>query len=208
MSDVRTAAERRRPPNTGGGPGKTLRSNHIRALIGASLAVSLVLGGTIVSVDRLHSTPSDALDHPASPVTDQQSKDQVVEPARRIVTLTELRTASAGYLLMSCKNREDPPYQGAVYVTFTLPADERPDSYLDTVASVLRAHGWAEGPPPNNHAFARIFSQDAVTVTIHRDDDDPGVGVLRLYGQCRNMNDHRHDPTGWVDVTGELAERH
>ncbi len=182
-----------------------MRSNGIRALIGASLAVSLVMGGALVSVDRLRSTPADVLEHPASPVTDQQSKDQVVEPARRIAALTGLRTASAGYLLMSCKNRDDPPYQGAVYLTFTLPADQRADTYLQTLASTLRTHGWSEGPPPNNHVFARIFSQDAVTTTVYRDDDNPGAGVLRLYGQCRNMNDHRQDATGWTDITAELA---
>ena len=42
-------------------------------------------------------------------------------------------------------------------------------------------------------------------MTIYRDDDDPSLGVLRLYGQCRNMNDHRHDATGWIDITGEFA---
>ncbi len=189
----------------GGGFGESLRSTPFRVLIGAALAVPLVLGGVFLSVNRLHSTPSDVLDHPANPVTDEQSKAQVVEPARQIVSVTGLQTASAGYLLMSCKNRDDPPYQGAVYLTFGLPAGERADTYFDALASALRTHGWAEGPPPNNHALAKAFSQDAVTVTIYRDNDDPGVGVVRVYGQCRNMSDHRHDATGWVDVTGEVA---
>jgi hypothetical protein len=204
MTEIRDYAERRRRP-TDGKRGDGLRSKPFRALIGAALAVCLALGVIIVSVDRLHSTPSDILDHPASPVTDQQSKDQVVDPARRIVALTGLQTASAGYLLMSCKDRDDPPYQGALYVTFAVPPGERPDAYLETIASALRTHGWTEGTPPNDHALARIFKLDAVTVTVHRDDDDPAVGVLRLYGECRNSNDHRHDPTGWVDVTGDLA---
>lgn len=182
-----------------------MRSTPFRVLIGAALAVPLVLGGAFVAVDRLHSTPSDVVDHPANPVTDEQSRDQVVGPARQIVTVTGLQTGSAGYLLMSCKNRDDPPYQGAVYLTFRLPAGERADTYFETLASALRSHGWAEGPAPNNHAFAKAFSHDGVTVTIYRDGDDPGVGVVRLYGQCRNMSDHRHDPTGWVDITGEIT---
>ncbi len=205
MSDVRTAAQRRHTPRGGGRFGESLRSTPSRLLIGAALAVPLVLGGAFLSVNRLHSTPSDVLDHPANPVTDEQSKDQVVGPARQIVSSTRLQTASAGYLLMSCKNREDPPYQGAIYLTFTLPAGQQPDTYFETLASALRTHGWAEGPPPNNHAFAKIFSHDAVTVIIYSDNDDPGVGVVRLYGQCRNMSDHRHDATGWVDITGEVA---
>ncbi|MGZ4562349.1 MAG: hypothetical protein ACXVX6_01965 [Mycobacterium sp.] len=204
MSDVRITAGRRQPADDGGGLEKALRAKLIRVLIGASLTFSLLLGGAVVSVDRLHS-PSSVLDHPASPVTDQQSKDQVVDPARQIVTLAGLQTASAGYELMSCKNRDDPPYQGAIYLTFSVPAGRRADSYFGALASALGAHGWSEGPPPNDHAFATIFSKDAVTVTIYRDNDDPGIGVLRVYGQCRNMNDHRHDATSWADVTGEIV---
>ncbi|MGO8853892.1 MAG: hypothetical protein ACLQE4_30240, partial [Mycobacterium sp.] len=58
---------------------------------------------------------------------------------------------------------------------------------------------------PAGRVMAKIFSQKAVTVTIYRDSDNPGVGVVRLYGECRNMSDHRHDATGWVDITGEVA---
>ncbi len=203
MFEIRTVADLRRPVNRRGRFGDGLRAKPFRILIAASLALSLVLGTVIVSVDRLHSTPSDVLEHPASPVTDVQSRDEVVGAARELVTSTGLRTTSAGYLLMSCKNRDEPPYQGAIYLTFGLPADDRVDTYFGTVASTLRARGWAEGRPPNNHAFAHVFSRDAVTATIYRDGDDPNIGVLRLYGQCRNMNDHRTDQ-GWVDVTGEV----
>lgn len=203
MTDVPIA--KGRIPNRRGRFGDSLRSTPGRALIGAALALPLLLGGAFVSVERLHSKPSDVLDHPADPVTDQQSKDQVVAPARQIVALTGLRTASAGYLLMSCKNRDDPPYQGAVYLTFGLPAGERADAYFDTIASTLGSHGWAEGAPQNDHAFGHVFSRDSVTATVYSDGDAPGVGVVRIYGQCRNLNDHRTDPAGWVDVTGEVT---
>jgi hypothetical protein len=204
MSDLRIAAFQRKPNPATGKLGDSLRSRRFRVLIAASLALTSVLGGAFVSVDRLHSTPSDVLDHPASPVSDQESKDQVVEPARQIVALTGVQTASANYLFMSCKNRDDPPYQGSVYLTFRLPADERADTYFQRIASALGTHGWAEGPPPNSHAFGHVFSRDAVTVTLYRDDDDPSVGIVRLHGECRNMNDHRSD-AGWVDVTGEVT---
>jgi hypothetical protein len=204
MSDLRIAAFERKADAGAGKLGESLRSRHFRVLIGASLTLTLVLGGAFVSVDRLHSKPSDSLDHPALPVGDEESKEQVVEPARQIVRLTGMQTASAGYSFMSCKNRDDPPYRGAIFLTFGLPASERADTYFETIASALDTHGWAEGPPPNDHAFAHIFSREAVTVTVYRDSDDPGVGVARLYGQCRNMNDHRND-SGWVDVTGEVT---
>ncbi len=182
-----------------------LRSKQVRALIAAALAVSLLLGGAVVLVDRLHSTPADALDHPVNPVTDDQSETQVVDSAQQIVTLTGLRTASAGYSLMSCKDRDDPPYQGAIYLTFALPAAARADSYFPTIASTLVTHGWTEGLPPNDHPFAKTLSREGITVIAYRQTDDPSLGVLRVYGQCRNMNDHRRDATAWIDITGQFT---
>lgn len=44
-----------------------------------------------------------------------------------------------------------------------------------------------------------------MTVIIYRHDDDPGLGVLRLYGECRNMTDHRGDATAWIDVTDQFG---
>jgi hypothetical protein len=197
-------AETRRPGKGGGKRAEWLRSTQVRALIAAALTASLLLSGAIVLMDRLHTTPSDVLDHPANPVTDDQSEAQAVESARQIVTLTGLRTASAGYTWMSCKDRDDPPYQGAIYLTFALPVGARPEAYFPAAAATLATHGWTEGLPPNDHVFARSLTKDAVTAIVYRETDAPSLGVLRLYGQCRNMNDHRTDSTAWIDVTDRL----
>jgi hypothetical protein len=197
----RTSPGRPRRPAASGG---WLRALPARALVAAMLAVSLLLGGAVLVVDTLRPSPSDALDHPDRPVTDDQSQAQVLEPAKRIVSVNRLETTSAGYMLMSCKDRKDPPYQGAIYLTFKVPTSTRADAYLGGIATDLASHGWAEGLPPNGRAFGRIFSRDAVTVTMYRHDDDPGLGVLRIYGECRNVNDHRGDMTTWIDITGRL----
>ncbi|MBW0012997.1 hypothetical protein [Mycobacterium sp.] len=181
--------------------GNSLRSKQIRALTAAALGASLLLGGAFLSVGKLHSTPSDPVDHPANPVTDDQSEAQVLDSAKEIVGLTGLHTASAGYTLMSCKDRDDPPYQGTIYLTFALPAAARADTYFPDLATTLVTHGWTEGLPPNDHVFARILSKDAVTVVVYRQSEDPSLGVARVYGQCRNVNDHRKDTTAWTDVT-------
>lgn len=199
------SVDSRSPRKSGRNRGEWLRAKQFRALIAAALAATLLLGGAFVVVSRLHSTPSDVLDHPANPVTDDQSKAQVLERAKQVIALTGLQTASAGYMLMSCKDRENPPYQGAIYLTFVLPAAPPPDTYFPALAATLVGHGWTEGLPPNNHAFARILSKDAVTVIIYRQDDKPSLGVLRIYGQCRNMNDHRNDTTTWIDITDQVS---
>ncbi|WP_244184864.1 hypothetical protein [Mycobacterium scrofulaceum] len=89
--------------------GKSLRSKQIRVLVAVALAIPLLLAAAFLMVDRLHSSPVDALDHPDSPLSDDQSKAQVVQSARSVLATTGLRASSAGYALMSCKNRDAPP---------------------------------------------------------------------------------------------------
>ena len=181
-----------------------MRAPRVRALIASALAVSLVLGGAFLVVSALRPSPSEKLDHPANPVSDDATAAQVVEAAKQIVSLAGLQTTSAGYLLMSCKNQNDPPYQGAIYLTFTLPVGARPDTYFKTIAATLVTRGWTEGLPPNEHTFGKTVSKDAVTAIIYPHDDDPGLGVLRAYGECRDANDHRKDASGWVDITNQF----
>lgn len=182
-----------------------LRSTQARSLLAATLGTSLLLGGAFLAVDQLHATPADALDRPGPSLSDQQSRTQAVGAARDVVSAARLRTTTAGYLLMSCRDRDNPPYQGAVYLTFTIPADTRADAYLPAVAKALTAGGWVEGLSPGGHPYSKSMSKSQVTALIYRDDDNASLGVARIYGECRNTSDHRTDTTGWVDVTAEIS---
>ncbi|OOK74249.1 putative lipoprotein lppJ [Mycobacterium kansasii] len=99
-----------------------------------------------------------------------------MEKAQQIVTAAGLQTTAAGYLLMSCKNRDDPPYQGAIYLTFALPAGARADAYFRDVTAALVRHGWTDGLPPNDQVFGRTMSKDGVTAIIYRHGDHTGAG--------------------------------
>lgn len=176
----------------------------VRGLLLTALMVSLVLGGAFLLVNRLHSSPEDTLDHPSHPLSDDQAESQVVEQARQIVKIARLQRATAGYELMSCKSHHDPPYQGTVYLHFALPADARTDTYFRTVAAALTAHGWNEGLPPNQHLYGVTLHKDGVTAIIYPSTDEPHSGIMRLYGECRDMNDHRNDTTAWVDITDKF----
>jgi hypothetical protein len=181
-----------------------LRSPAARALVAITSAISLVLGGLFLAVGRLHSSPADFVDQPGRTATDDQTKAEVVEQAKHIVNIVRLQQPTAGYLLMSCKDRDDPPYQGAVYMNFTMPADARPDNYFKTIAAAMVARGWNEGLPPNQHLNGTTLSKHGVTAILYRDSDHPDRGIARIYGQCRNMNNHRGDTTAWVDITNQL----
>ena len=166
------------------------------------LSTALIVGAVYLAVDRLHAKASDAVEHPGPPATDAQTQTEVVERARDIVVIAELRRPTASYLLMSCKNRDAPPYQGAVYLDFQLPTDIDVGQYFRGVAAALVSRGWREGPPPNQHLFGVNLSTDGVNAILYRDRDTHGVA--RIYGQCRDVTDHRAVKPDWVDVTDRL----
>jgi hypothetical protein len=184
--------------------GGGLRSPAARVLLAVAFTMSLVLGGSFLAVGRLHSSPADAVVQPGRTATDGQTKTEVVEQAKYIVAIARIQQATAGYLVMSCKDRDDPPYQGVVYMNFRLPADIRAYKYLQTIADAMVAHGWNAGLPSNLHLYGKSLSKDGVTAIFYQDSDYPSSGVARLYGQCRNMNNHRADTTAWVAITDQL----
>jgi hypothetical protein len=186
------------------GASSRLRSPAARTLIAAALTTGVAFGGAFLAMDRLHSSAGDTVEHPGPAATDAQTQAEVVEQAKSIVAIARLQQATAGYLLMSCKNRDDPPYQGAVYLNFTLPADARADQYFHTVAAEMVDRGWRAGPPPNEHLFGARLSKDGVNAILYQDNDSGNRGVARIYGQCRDVTNHRGGSTGWVDVTDRL----
>jgi hypothetical protein len=159
------------------------------------LAVFVVVGTAFVILRR----PGHL--HPAQPLTDEQSEIQVVDPAKQIVTMAQLQRAAGGYMLMSCTNESDPPYQGTVYLTFDIPKSL---DYFDRVAAAMTPHGWQKGPTPQTALVGTTLSRAGVTAILYRDPDRDGVGIMKVYGECRNIGNHRADPTGWTDITDQL----
>ena len=180
------------------------RSTATRALIAATSVTALIIGGAYLAIDRLHAAANNAVEHPGPAATDAQTQTEVVEQARDIVSITGLRQPTAGYLLMSCKNRDDPPYQGAVYMDFELPPDIDADHYFRGVSDAMVARGWREGPAPNQHMFGRNLSKDGVNAILYPDRDTLTRGVARIYGQCHDMSDHRGAKAEWTDITARL----
>lgn len=166
------------------------------------LTAALVLLAVAAGLVLVGGSP-ESLDHPDHPITDDQARAQVVEPARQIVSIAALQGATGGFMLMSCKNEQDPPYQGTLYVDFQLPNADA-IAHLRQIASAMVAHGWTEGVPPNQHPFGKTLYKDGVTLIVYRNADRPGFGTMRIYGECRNVTNHRNDQAAWIDVSDQL----
>jgi hypothetical protein len=184
------------------GNGRWLRTTSARALMFSALMLSLVLGVAFVVVNKPHDAVM-GLPANGTPMTDEQSRDQVVEAARQVVTTTGLRDVTAGYVFLSCSTEHDPPYQAAVYLNFTL-SESNSVGHIREIAGALLAHGWQEAPSMGEH-FGPKLTRDAVTSTFHKNPDKAGFGTMRIYGECRNMADHRNDNPAWTDIAGQLS---
>ncbi len=179
----------------------TLRSRTPLLVLSATLITSLVLGALVLLSNRLDAQPPEAV---AVPLTDQQSRQQVLESASHFVRAGKLRSIDAGYLLASCGAEGKPPYQGTVYLNFDVPAVAATRAYFREIAAAMTARGWREGLPPGRHPGGHTLVKDGLYAVYHRDPNLPGRGVLKIYGECRNITDHSSDTTGFEDITGEL----
>ncbi|HET7666815.1 MAG TPA: hypothetical protein VFK56_12265 [Mycobacterium sp.] len=151
----------------------------------------------------LHDRSAGEVHLQGEPMTDAQAAGQVVASAKRIVSVARLQDASGGYAFVSCQNANEPPYQVTVYMNFGLP-QHNSVKYLRDVAASLVAHGWTPAPVMDEH-FGHKLTKDGVTAIIYRTGNDTNFAILRLYGECRNIADHRNDKPVWREVTDQLG---
>lgn len=184
--------------------GSILRSRTVTLLTAAALLTSLTLGIAFVAAHRVYDLRGAAVDAPAVPLTADEARRQVLDQARQFVGAGRLEAPSASYLLMSCGSEDGPPYQGSVYLTFDVPSITETPAYFRTIAAAMKARGWNEGLPPKRFPGGRTLAKDGSSALYHRHPDLPGRGLLKIYGPCRTVTDHRLDTTGFVDVTAAL----
>jgi hypothetical protein len=142
-------------------------------------------------------------DHPANPLSDEQTKSQVLDPAKQIATIANLQNVSGVFGWESCNDQGDPPYRGRVDMSFDVPAGAELNAYFEQIAATMIGHGWSDGPPPGKRPFGRVIHTDGVMAIIGKSSGTVKDGSVELSGECRNMGDHRHDGT-WYDVTDQL----
>jgi hypothetical protein len=164
----------------------------------AALVAAVVLGGCSKMIPFAHDP-----DRPANPLSDEQTKAQVVDPAKQITTIAKLQNVSGVFGWESCNDQGDPPFRGRVDVSFDVPAGTDRNAYFEQIAATMIGHGWSDGPPPGKQPFGRTIHTGGVMAIIGLSSGTVKDGSVELSGECRNMGDHGHDG-GWYDVTDQL----
>lgn len=181
-----------------------LRAATTRWLIAAALGTALLMGSIFVGLHRVKDLRGPAVEMPAEPLSDVQAAEQVVLAAREFVAAGDLGNPTASYTLLPCRGEEGPPYQGSAYVNFDVPSIAQTPAFFASLLTGMSRRGWSEGVRPNDHPGGRTLGRAGLSAVFYRNPDVPGRGVLRVYGECRTVTDHRGDPIGFVDVTPRL----
>jgi hypothetical protein len=178
-----------------------LRFPRLLVLLLAALVIALVAATGVVWLGDRHAADQVAMQ--GAPMTDAQATEQILTSARQIVATAQLRDATGGYAFVSCKNANEPPYQVAAYLNFRLPQNNSV-KYLRDVSATLAAHGWARAQAMGEH-FGQKLTKDGVTAIFYANGAGADFATMRLYGECRNVADHRNDNPVWREVTGQLG---
>lgn len=184
-------------------------ARHVRlrqAALALIMLAVMLLGGCSLVFPKPHSSgSSNPFDDSGHPLTDEQTKAQVIDPAKQIVAAANLQGVDGGFSFASCNDQGDPPYQGRVTIGFLLQGD--PDTYFQHVRTAMQSQGWSEGAPPGQHYHGTTLHKGGVTANIGYIPSDHTRGQIILYGECRDTNDHHHDSGAGLDITNQLTTR-
>jgi hypothetical protein len=169
----------------------------------ALLAVALCAGGC----DSVESK-NGASGPPAAGMSDEQTRAQVVDPARRLVSAAgwQRQDLSAAFHFASCNDQGDPPFQGVVELGFVFPRGADQQAEVERIAGLMVADGWSDGPPPGKMPYGRALHHGDMMAIVSPNPNHPGEGDVKIYGECGNQTNHRaNDTLGLTDIADELT---
>lgn len=173
-----------------------------RTLVTAVVVAAMLVGGCAPVLRKQHTAGStNPYEDSAHPMSDEQTKAQVIEPAKQIVAAANLEGVSGAFSFASCNDQGDPPYQGTVTVSFLIHGD--PDTYFQHVRAAMIAHGWNNGAPPGQRYHGAPLNKDGVTTSITFMASDHSYGQIILDGECRNTGRHKGEGQ-WLNITDQL----
>jgi hypothetical protein len=173
-------------------------------LAAAVLGFAVLSGGC--SMSAKHENPSTPPPPGLETQSDADAMKVVVDPAKTIVAVAKLQDVSGGFAFEACNDQGAPPYRGRLDMGFRIPAGTEPNAYIATIAKtmVTQGVGWYDGPPPGKNPFGTVIHTDTVYAVIGQNPVAKEDGYVHVFGECRNMNEHRDGSS--VDVTDQLLK--
>ena len=105
-----------------------------------ALTMSLAFGVAFIVIDKPPPAEVGELGNQA-PLTDEQSRDQVVSSAREIVAAAQLEAVTGSYTFLSCANEHDPPIRPRCISTLRCPNRIRSSASARSLTPLLPMAG-------------------------------------------------------------------
>ncbi|PRI16814.1 hypothetical protein B2J96_03460 [Mycobacterium shigaense] len=141
---------------------------------------------------------SEGVTHPMTP---EESRAQVMDAARDIVTTLGLKVVTVYFSRDSCNDQGEAPFRGTVRIRYAhAPTLEASQAEVHQMVATLKQHGW-EGPG-DFHTHAPAVSGHGTTAVLDIyspvQESQPAISV---YGECRDMTtQHNSRPEQvWLD---------
>jgi hypothetical protein len=127
---------------------------------------------------------SEGVTHPMTP---DESKAQVVNAARQIVTTLALKGVSANFSRDSCNDQAVAPFRGRVVISYDhAPTLEASEAEVQQMVSTLKQHGW-QGPGDFHTHSPAVSNQGATAIFDAYSPVQNAGGSITIYGECRDM---------------------
>ena len=121
-----------------------------------------------------------------NPMTPRESKSQVIDAARAVVSNLGLDVVEARFWHSACNSRGDPPFRGQMRIGYPLA-----DSYtasreqISAMVGQLQRAGWSGDPDFHSHAPA--LRKDNVIVILRPQDPNASTRGVEVIGECRDI---------------------
>jgi hypothetical protein len=121
------------------------------------------------------------------PMTPEESKAQVMNAARDIVTTVGLKGVSAYFWHESCNDQGEAPFRGTVRINYDhAPTLEASQAEAQRMVATLKQHGW-DGPGDFHTHAPAVSRHDTTAVFDYYSPVQNAGGAITIYGECRDM---------------------
>jgi hypothetical protein len=155
-------------------------------------AVVYVVAGMLAIALQSCGTVGNSSGGVTNPMSPEESKAQVVNAAKEVVTTLALKGVAATFTRDSCNDKAVAPFRARVVISYDhAPTLEASQAEIQQMVAVLKQHGW--GAPGDFRSHAPALGKSGVTAVF--DPYSPlqnAGGSISIYGECRDMTTARN----------------
>jgi hypothetical protein len=156
----------------------------IRVLTAATVVVAALVSGCDVVDSLKNDVPN--------PMTPQQSKAQVLDAAKEIVSALGLRVVDAVFWHSSCNDQGEAPFRGQIRIGYPpAPSMEESEIEITDMAQRLQSSGWSRDSDFRSHGTV-LEKNNVVAVLGPQNVSNPNRDI-QLFGECRDMTTSKGD---------------